>query len=233
LAIIGIIAAIMIPSIIANHQKRTLETQFAKTYRTVTHAANMAIAEHGDISTWDWPEKTNDAEFNDAFVKKYFLPYLNILKYCPPDKSTQGCLPDTKYGYANMEGTLSTNYSQNTTRPQVMLADGSSLVFLPYNDSAKKFGEKDFGLDIHFDVNGHKKPNVIGYDMFALSFYPATGEVLPCGVNTRIFDEESGKFVKRTLEEITAVCKGEAKDTRDATWICTAKVVMDGFKINY
>jgi len=76
LAIIGIIAAITIPSIVANHQKRTLETQFAKSYRTLSQAVNLAVAEHGGIETWDWKE-TWTAEERDAFVKKYLLPYLN------------------------------------------------------------------------------------------------------------------------------------------------------------
>jgi len=50
LAIIGVIAAITIPSIVANHQKKTLETQFAKAYRTLTNAVNLAVVDHGDFN---------------------------------------------------------------------------------------------------------------------------------------------------------------------------------------
>ena len=89
LAVIGIIAAITIPSLLANHQKRTLETQFAKAYRTLSTAVQLAVAEHGEISTWDWKnaEGAMSLEEQDAFVKKYFLPHLNVMKFCPADKS--------------------------------------------------------------------------------------------------------------------------------------------------
>jgi len=82
-------------------------------------------------------------------------------------------------------------------------------------------------LDLHFDVNGHKKPNVIGYDLFSLDFYPYTGEILPCGINEDTFNEETGEYVKPTPEEITNKCTG------GSPWACTAKVVQDGFKMNY
>jgi len=223
LAIIGIIAAITIPSIVANHQKRTLETQFAKAYRTLTQAINLAIAEHGDMETWDWKDGTWSNEEKDEFTKKYFAPYLNIAKYCPADKSVKGCFADVTYKYLN--GGNAFNYSKNQ-RPQILLADGTNIQFYYQNNCTS--GEIKC-LDLHFDINGFRKPNTIGQDMFGLGFFNATNEVLPMGINGT-YNEDTGKYNKFSQDEINEKCN---QNSGNSSWACTAKIIIDGFKMNY
>jgi len=223
LAIIGVVAAITIPSIVANHQKRTLETQFAKAYRMLQTTVNLAISEHGGIESWDWKDNFTYEE-RDEFVKKYFTPHLNVAKFCPNDKSVKGCLPDTIYKY--LDGSQAKNYATTYRRPQILLADGMSLEFFPLPNCLTN---KDRCLGFHIDINGHKKPNTIGLDYFAFNFYPQTGEVLPFGINTTTFNEESGQFEKNNRDDIYTQCTG-AKDT---SWYCSALIVLDGFKMNY
>jgi len=218
LAIIGVIAAITIPSIIANHQKRAFETQFAKTYRTLQQAINLAVAEHGDISTWDWKNTyTNDER--DAIAKKYILPYLNVIKFCPADNSVNGCMPE-KITMLNNASQL----AQDTrTLPSVLLADGTSIIIYPIVG-------KDRAMAFEVDVNGKQKPNVVGRDNFAFNLYPITGELLPHGVydkNTP-YDEQAGGYTKLTAEQILENCGGGGDG-----WDCAARITAEGFKINY
>jgi len=216
LAIIGVIAAITIPSIVANHQKRALETQFAKTYRTINQAINLAIAEHGNISNWDWKEKgTFTDEEKDAFVKQYFVPYLNVLKFCPSDNSTDGCFPNVAH-FLNDGSSTATQYTQKM--PKVLLADGASLLFVFDTKSVRTFG-------INFDINGHKKPNIVGRDLFSAGYFMETGEFLPTGVyNLNIqYDSETNSFTKLTDEEVESTCATTG-------WNCTVKIIKDGFK---
>jgi len=55
---------------VANHQKKQLETSFAKAYRTLSQAVNLAVAEHGGIETWPWKEEYT-YEGKNEFVKTY------------------------------------------------------------------------------------------------------------------------------------------------------------------
>lgn len=82
LAIIGIIAAMTIPSIVASHQKAELSTRFAKNYSVLMQAMGLAQAQNGPIESWDWKNSYNNDD-KRKFVKTYFLPYVNVAKYCP------------------------------------------------------------------------------------------------------------------------------------------------------
>jgi len=211
LAIIGIIAAITIPSIIANHQKRTLETQFAKTYRTFQQMVNLSVAENGDISTWDWKESwTNESE--DEFVKKYMLPYLNVMKFVSSGEHAN-FFSDSPG--KRMNGMVFDESRNVAVHPKILLADGTAFVF--YTAEKK----------ILVDTNGAKKPNTVGYDIFQFLFYPKTGEFLPCGVNSATYDEATGAYVRNTEDVIEQGC------INHFGWTCPAKIIKEGFKINY
>ena len=73
LAIIGVVAALTIPSIIANNRKKEFETGFAKAYRTITTAMMLSQAENGELTDWGW-DTVNTDEGKIAFAEKYILP---------------------------------------------------------------------------------------------------------------------------------------------------------------
>jgi len=221
LAIIGIIAAITIPSIIANHQKRTLETQFAKTYRTLTQMVNLATAEHGGLVSWEWKESYSSNEYVEIFNKN-FAKYLNIAKFCPPQEAAKAqCLPDTVYKF--LDGTDYANF-KGWANPKMILADGSALMF-------GIMGAKYNIPKLYFlvDINGFKKPNMIGRDMFWFIYYPDTAEFLPRGVyKWDEIDEETGEYKRLPWEEVLQECS-----TDDEGLTCAARIITEGFKMNY
>jgi len=183
---------------------------------------NLAIAEHGAMETWDWQDSYTGEE-KDAFVKKYFLPYMNVVKFCPADGSVLGCFPDVTYTYLN--GNARANYEKTALTPRVLLADGSSIRFY-FASNCVKNATQCASFDI--DINGHKKPNVAGLDFQVLVFYPKTGEFLPNGINAGVYSSETGAYEKRTLEEINNSCNRSSNGQ-----YCAAKIVQEGFKINY
>jgi len=226
LAIIGVIAAITIPSIVANHQKKALETSLAKTYRTITQMVNMASIEHGSMQSWDWKDGAWSQDEMDGFVKKYFLPHLNVVKFCPSDKSTDGCFADVMHTYVTG---LPQGLNFNTMEyPQVSLADGVSMDFHFYENC---FTNKGRCMSIHFDVNGHKKPAIVGRDLFNVNFYPQTGEILAYGMSNsnNVYNEETKTITKNSWETIVNNCDGKTK----GGWNCSARAIGEGFKINY
>ena len=52
LGIIGVVAALTIPTLMANHRKHVVETKLEKIYSVMNQAINMTNAEYGDVSNW-------------------------------------------------------------------------------------------------------------------------------------------------------------------------------------
>lgn len=219
-AIIGIVAAMTIPSIISSHQKTALAAQFAKTYRTLSQIINLAIAEHGEIDSWDWSAEDMSKEDMDAFVRKYFIPYLNVAKFYSSNGSAGFCFPKKIRGLYN-----SIELDKNSRGyPQVLLADGSCLQF---NFWGQDTAQNQRSMSIDVDVNSVKKPNVVARDNFGFDLFSLTNEFLPVGVNKLgTYNEETKSFKKRTPEKIIQACVNTG-------WECNARILMDGFKMNY
>ena len=68
LAIIGIVAALTIPTLITNYQKKQTVSKLKQSYSIISQALTMAQAEHGDTTTWDvagiYGTSTDDTNFN-------------------------------------------------------------------------------------------------------------------------------------------------------------------------
>jgi len=215
LAIIGVIAVITIPSIIANHQKTELESRFAKTYKTLMHMVNMSVAEHGSFENWEWKDSWTSQEMAD-FTHKYFLPHLNVVKYCQARVGVYGCFSDVTYKF--LDGTDWAKLNAGSV-PSVVLGDGSLIQFGFISNCIQDNGRC---LSLRVDINGHKKPNIYGLDAHLFNFFPQTGKFLPGGSNM------DGSYDKEHIDEY---CNGGATTNNGAT--CAAKIVAEGFKINY
>lgn len=73
LGIIGVVAALTLPTLIQNHRKSAIETSLAKFYSTINQAIQRAEVEYGDKTTW----KIADTE---EFWEKYLKPYIQYLE---------------------------------------------------------------------------------------------------------------------------------------------------------
>jgi len=220
LAIIGVIAAITIPSIVANHQKKELETQFAKSYRTLSQAVSMAVAEHGGFDFWEWKASYTSEEYDNYL--KIFTPYLNVVKFCSAgETSKEECFPSVTYKLLN--GGDHYNYT-NWRTPTIILADGSTILHGILSTT--------YALPMAYfavDINGAKKPNIYGRDLFQFMVFPQTQELSPLGFyNLNAIDDTTGFFKKRSLEEIYEACNANSTGSG-----CPARIVADGFKMNY
>lgn len=79
LGIIGVVAAITMPTLIQNHKKKVVETRLLKMYSSINQAINRSVSDNGEVETWEFPANNYDEVEN--FNKKYILPYLNVIKY--------------------------------------------------------------------------------------------------------------------------------------------------------
>ena len=144
LGIIGVVAALTIPSVIINYQKKETVTKLKKVYTTLSNAAEMSIAENGDMKGWDWTLAQTDV---DKFVETYYVPYLSV---------SEKKWPNENYRIYNLAGRLViSNYSQLIS---VILSNGQIIIFKVAHDTGYMW--------IFADINGTKGPNRVGKDVF-------------------------------------------------------------------
>ena len=76
LGIIGIVAAMTLPSVIGNYQKVQTISQLKKVYTTLNQAFKRSEADNESSVYW------NTDKGIDFYFNQYWKPYLNILGYC-------------------------------------------------------------------------------------------------------------------------------------------------------
>jgi len=211
LAIIGVVAAITIPSIKLNADRNATVEKIKKHYNSFSSALNLAIAEHGALEAWDYTTERN-GEDADRIFKTYFAPHLQIIKYCGTQK---GCWADTVYKYGN--GDNYDNLDTINERTKGILSDGTLFSFRtgtcfadPPNSSKNDCGA------FYIDVNGFKAPNRFGHDVFEFWIFDDGILEFPY----------SGKKAYYTDENLESNCLGRG-------WGCSAKIARDGWKITY
>lgn len=147
LVIIGVIAAMTIPTLIASYRRQQVVSQLKKSYTTIVQALNLAVAEHGFYDGWDTGTGTKIQQ-STALATKYLFPYLQTIKQCIP--SSEECFVTT----INRDNTSSLTVS--TDFVGAILSDGSSIALRT----------QDGYTVLYIDTNGAKGPNMSGYDIF-------------------------------------------------------------------
>lgn len=88
LGIIGVVAAMTLPTLIQNYKKKEASTKIKKFYSMMSQAILLSEAHNGPISDWSHPERIADddneliANPKDRveFFNKYLKPYLKTIK---------------------------------------------------------------------------------------------------------------------------------------------------------
>ncbi len=179
LGIIGVVAAMTMPSLIANYQKKQTVTQLKRTYSILSQALVAAQQEYGDMSGWEYSgmnleaDETNDALNN--FVQKYLEPHIKIIEYCYGDSSNKSCF----YKYYSRGGVGLSSGSPTSNVASFIMNDGVVVRLEFNNDGSGKFGGAIF---VKVDLNGKKQPNMLGKDRFDMVIEPNTSKIEMFGI---------------------------------------------------
>ena len=206
LGIIGVVAAMTLPAVINKYQKKEAATRLAQAYSVVSQAIKLSELENGPMEYWetgdfdpDAPTGTGEKKTAD-FVKKYVQPYMKSVN----EHLMYSSGSPYDYYYYTRDGQLVTG--QGHTHYSIALMNGTYLHFnANYNNSER--------IRLRIDINGMKKPNIIGRDTFYATFYPKfamTGE-------------------GQTREELIELCAGGRTIDEQAT--CGALIQQDGWEI--
>lgn len=69
LGIIGVVAALTIPTLIGNYQKKEVPVRLQKMYNTIQNAISQAELENGPCDTWIFKDDTEATEFYNTQIK--------------------------------------------------------------------------------------------------------------------------------------------------------------------
>ncbi len=158
LAIIGVVAALTIPTVVRNYQKTQTVVRLKKTYSALANTTNLAIAEHGPVEGWTLPEGTKNNSVK--FANTYLVPYLKVAKNCE-DKADGEC--EFKFSYLNKAVSM----PMPSSYARFYLNDGTLLAVMSVLDTN---GNLSYAM-VYIDVNGQKLPNTDGKDMFYYMYY--------------------------------------------------------------
>jgi len=162
LLIIGVISSIVIPGLINNTQDAEYKTAWKKAYADISQATMRLTTDNGGT--------LKGASSNHDSFRNLYLPYLNSALSCNSGTSRGSCWHnDNTWKYLN-----GTNASKSDTA-SVMINNGNLLRFfyIDSNCNDTSYGIPECG-HITVDINGFKKPNINGKDIFWLHI-TATG----------------------------------------------------------
>lgn len=165
LTIIGVIAALTIPTLVKDYQKAQFRSGLKKAHTTLSNAFQLMSYDNGG--------EIYGTQFEGRTFKDLIKNYLKIEKYCGNegwDGPSGFCSVYTGYYNFNRSSRIAQSYIDDGV---YLLQDGTIIMIdNPYT------GRNIF---ISVDVNGYNKgPNQFGYDVFTFEI-TNQGKFLPLG----------------------------------------------------
>ena len=189
LGIIGVVAAMTMPSLIQNYQEKATVTKLKKCYSLVSQAYVSILNDEGGSDTLQAGD--------DLEMMKKFGKYLKYQKTCGRNK---GCFPNVTY--KSVTGNGYSKWEDDTTdRSRAILTDGTLIMF---NKSVITENENYIYAQIYVDINGFKGPNQLGRDFFY--FYINPEKIVPAGAKALEEKNEDQKFTKNCIQQNGYAC---------------------------
>ncbi len=195
LVIIGVIAAITVPTIIANSQEQEIKTALKKAHSIIQQALKFYYIDYGEFA--------RGSDFEPRTFKEVFKRHFNVMN----DYGINGYFNANKNqdNYKTLNGNSNLNY-YIFDDGQFDLIDGMFIMI-----ENPSFGEGNNRVFIAVDVNGHdKKPNRLGKDLF---FFQVNneGQLAAMGEPGTFYSEEE-------------YCSSTSSDSMNGAG-CTAKML--------
>ena len=239
LGIIGVVAAITLPTLIKNYQKQVWVNQLKKEVSVLQNAVRTIIATEGveTLSDTSFSERTKSSQEGYTCYKRH-LEKLN-LKIVGQNKHYDYC--------AQSSCVIKLYYLADGASVGVLFAGDEYSGGFCYRDS-----EEEEEVMFFVDVNGDKGPNKSNRDQFTFDL-DKYGQIIPSG-DLDISDEAFAELVEMCKEApdfcqaifgTTNITKGHinkwlsdkmgsnCSDTDRAENVCTDLIMQSGWKMNY
>lgn len=186
LGIIGVVAALTLPALIQNTQKKELEAGLKKGASEIAQALNMYQAENGVPITSD---------IGRHELKPEIIKYFNVLTDCGfgHDDADTACIKN--YGDADTDSKTYMNFNGTNSLTLDFFDDGQFVL----TDGALILIENNAGnVYVSIDVNGYnKRPNRLGQDLFMFQL-DANGKLIPMGAEGTTYYNANDAYCSKT-----------------------------------
>lgn len=219
LGIIGIVAAMTMPVLIANYQKQVTVDRLKKSFSVISNAFVTSQYENGDMNTWGMDNigSVSDGYENviPAFLQNYIIKYLNVSIDCGLSCKL---LTDVKrYRLNGKDWPWDDSFYY-----VVYLNDGTIVSFMVDNNS------KEWMLvRIFVDINGDQKPNRAGRDIFTFKLDVNGNNAINMSGISEVKYNKNRNTLLGTCREC---CSKNAGDYSGD--FCSGLIQYDGWKIS-
>ncbi len=227
LGIIGVVAAMTIPTLITNYQKVQQVTKFKKAYATLDNGFKLMLAQEGvnalaqtqlakDFSAINGAESVTNAIKNN--ISKYF----KTTEVCYSESETGCPMYNVEYMPLNGQGEAAKLHV-----PYFTLVDGTVVYIAP----------SDSSMPLYVDTNGAQGPNIMGRDLFMLYMGDAPkGFIFGPHITgyLAIVDPSINVTADYFEQDPTACGKIGSTDISQAEGAgCADRIILEGWKMNY
>jgi prepilin-type N-terminal cleavage/methylation domain-containing protein len=159
LGVIGVIATMTLPALIANSRKKETSVKLKKFYSTMEQAIRLSQIDNGDMSGWDVPDTQNNKQQIYDWWSKYIMPYLSGAKLCGMNEVTGVCSVPSGHN--------------NSMTIIILLRDGSKI-------EAYIGGANSISSATHIVLHTDNKSSVVGKNAFYFRYNNGSGQFVDC-----------------------------------------------------
>ena len=210
MGIIGVVAAITLPTLIKNYQKQVYVTQLKKVVNTLENSSRKILADEGVDSLKDTPLYSADGSISDGnhdfkLNKDYFEKHYNLT---PLSETTE---------WAKLMKSIKSSLTEDSDEIYNYYSNDGACITVTSNNGV------EFVL---VDTNCDKRPNNVGYDQFVLTFS-----------NNGLITLDNGGFDATVCTSEMMNAGPEEIDVGAKVMVlgdtCFKRIVQDGWKMNY
>lgn len=228
LGIVGVVSALTMPAIITNIQNKGYVEGLKKNYSVLQQVTNTIIQEEGAPDTWAYTIHQSDDNSASEYIVANYVKHLQARCY---RLSSVGYSIDASFcdgtkflrtiHYKSLDGTDGSGiygWPLFVSSYPIMLQDGTLIgIHFGVQKGATFYGTPSMSFVI--DVNGWKKPNKVGRDVFFLYLMnDKSGKILPY-----VSDSEASRLGLR---------RGDTCGKNKSGHSCAYRVITEG-KMNY
>ena len=164
LGIVGVVAAMTLPALIQKQQKMQLLTHAKVVYNILNNAIESAKVEYGtNIEQWELLPAGTNLDKSMFFFEKYLQPHLKVIEYCKTSQETPACRHSI--GMMDYNGSDFASFVPQTNFGTTFVLSNSAIINIQVGNIN---GSSLDRIRILYDVNGIKKPNFMGKDVFII-----------------------------------------------------------------
>lgn len=132
LGVIGVVAALTLPTLIANYKKNVTVNKVKKFYSVMSQATNTAIALNGSMENWDGFSSHHNGKEVKNWFNKYLKPHIKVIdEWIDVDEETGG---ETFFtSFADGSVMLMTNWSASNEDIDIDTGADNNHVIDNYN----------------------------------------------------------------------------------------------------